>query len=298
MPAPIRIGTRGSKLALYQVEQVRQSLKKYYPQIDSVVKIYKTLGDHRPDLDLLTNQGRGIFCGEIERALREREIDLAVHSVKDLPGEMTPGLCLAAYLKREDPREVLVSKDGLGLAELPGGARVGTSSLRRLLQLRSLRPDLNFVPIRGNVETRVAKVQAGDYDATILALAGLRRLGMESYISEYFAVTEIIPAPGQGCIGVQIRAADQALVQLLERLNDPATACEVRAERAFLTRMGGNCETTSGAYAKLEQGVLTIRGLLGDSNRPLRTAVLSGKPDDAERLGRSLAEELLGQEES
>jgi hydroxymethylbilane synthase len=287
------IGTRGSNLALIQTEVVRRAIRKHFPEIRLEVKVLKTLGDRRPELDLLTNQGKGIFCGEIEQALLNQEIDLAVHSVKDLPGELPPGLVLTAFLKREDPREVLVGRDGLKLMELPDGAVIGTSSVRRLLQLKAKRPGLRFEPIRGNVETRIRKVMDGQYDATILALAGIRRLGLKDRITEYFAVPEMVPAPGQGCIGVEIRVQDHELIKYLQPINDPVTASEISAERAFLRRMGGNCEAAAGAYARNEQGIIEMLGLFGRPDGLMITDHVIGPENAAEDLGRELAERLL-----
>jgi hydroxymethylbilane synthase len=287
------IGTRGSNLALYQTELVRREIYKHFPEIRLEVAIVKTLGDRRPELNLLMNQGKGIFCGEIEEALRNREIDLAVHSIKDLPGELPPGLILAAFLKREDPREALVSREGLKLMELPGGAVIGTSSIRRLLQLQAKRTDLCFKPIRGNVETRIRKVLDGQYDATVLALAGIRRLGLEDRVTEWFAIPEMVPAPGQGCIGVEIRAGDTELVQYLQPVNDPVTASEILAERAFLRRMGGNCEAAAGAYAKNKHGIIEIFGLFGTPDGLMNTEAMIGPEQNAEDLGWRLAEKLL-----
>lgn len=293
MRTPFIIGTRGSNLALYQTELVRREIQKHFPEIRLEVRILKTLGDRRPELNLLTNQGKGIFCGEIEAALLNQEIDLAVHSVKDLPGDLPPGLILAAFLKREDPREVLVSREGLQLMELPEGAVIGTSSIRRLLQIKAKRPDLIFEPIRGNVETRIRKVLDGQYDATVLALAGIRRLGLEDRITEFFAISEMIPAPGQGCIGVEIRADDHELFQYLQTVNHPATASEILAERAFLREMGGNCEAAAGAYAKNQRGIIEMIGLFGRPDGLMKTEVMIGPEQNAEDLGRRLAEKLL-----
>lgn len=286
------IGTRGSKLALYQTEQVRKSLMASFPELQIEVRIYKTLGDRNPDLSLLESQGKGVFCSELEHALLKSEIDLAVHSVKDLPGSLPDGLRLGGYLEREDAREVLVAREQLTLNELPAGARIGTSSIRRLVQLRNLRPDLAFQSIRGNVETRLKKVMDGQYDATILALAGLRRLGLENYITQTFKLDEIIPAPGQGCIGVEIRTTDPKLGALLSQITHHPTAVTVRAERAFLGRMGGNCRSAYGAYASLKAGYVELTGMYGETD-VLAVKKLKAPEEEAEILGIRLAEDLL-----
>ncbi len=284
----LRIGTRGSKLALYQAEQVREGLLTLFPQLRVELTVYKTLGDRQPNLDLIANQGKGVFCSDLEQALLASEIDLAVHSVKDLPGVLQPGLTLGAYLQREDPREVLVGRNGWDLATLPQGARVGTSSLRRLFQLRQLRPDLDFQPIRGNVETRVRKVVDGQYDATVLALAGLRRLGMEDCISQVFELAELIPAPGQGCIGVEVRSNNWSALEKLTAINHVPTALMVRAERAFLRRLGGNCRSAYGAVARWRDEEVQLTGLYNGLIRTLTNVAVN-----PERIGNLLAEALL-----
>jgi len=289
----LRIGTRGSRLALWQTEYVRNCLKTAFPELELTVHIYKTLGDRQPDLNLLENQGKGVFCSELERALEEGEIDLAVHSVKDLPGRLAAGLILAGFLKREDPRETLVARDGLDLDALPSGALVGTSSVRRQVQLANLRSDLRFEPIRGNVETRIQKVLDGQYDATVLALAGLRRLGLERHITQVFALSEMIPAPGQGCIGVEIREGDRALAELLQGISDSGTEAAVRAERAFLKEIGGHCRSPYGAYGVMEGDRFTLTGMFGEGCR-LSVMTLTAAPPEAEALGARLARMLLG----
>jgi hydroxymethylbilane synthase len=287
------IGTRGSKLALFQAGEVFHMIHDKAPEVNIEIKIIKTLGDRKPDLNLLTSEGKGVFCSDIEKALLNGEIDLAVHSIKDLPGSLPDGLVLAAFLEREDPREVLVSREGCKFVELPVGARIGTSSVRRLMQLRNKRPDLVYLPIRGNVETRIHKVMTGEFDATILALAGIRRLGLEETISEYFPVTEIIPAPGQGCIGVEVREKDIELRKLMKTINHEPTATQVLAERAFLQKINGNCETAAGVYTRIKEGMLELTGLFGKADGQLKKAFVCGSSDKPEKLGLELAERLL-----
>lgn len=294
MNRKIRIGTRGSKLALYQAVKVQENLLAAFPRLQPELVIIKTLGDRRPELNLLASEARGVFCGDIERALLEHTIDLAVHSVKDLPGELPAGLALAGFLVREDPREVLVTRDGCTVTDLPPGARIGTSSIRRLLQLRQLRQDLEFQAIRGNVETRIRKVMDNQYDATILALAGIRRLELAHYAAQIFPVEEMVPAPGQGCIGMEIRADDCWLRELVSAVTHRETALELRAERAFLKRMGGRCRSAYGAVARWDKGFLSMLGLYGDeSGDALRQERLIAPEAQAEALGLGLAEKLL-----
>lgn len=288
----LTVGTRGSKLALCQTEQVKERLMRAFPNLQLEIRIYKTLGDRCPDLNLLDHQGKGVFCTELEQALVMNEIDLAVHSVKDLPGKLPEGLVLAGFLERSDPREALVARDGLKLSELPPGAVIGSSSIRRVAQLRQLRPDLKFQPIRGNVETRLRKVFDGQYDATVLAMAGLRRLGLEIHVTQVFEVDELIPAPGQGCIGVEIRESDRELGELLSRITHHPTAASVRAERAFLGRIGGNCRSPYGAYGFWNEGLIELTGLYG-SSAGLVIKKLTAPEDEAELLGVRLAETLL-----
>jgi len=292
----LRIGTRGSKLALWQAERVQEALLTAFSELQFEIKIIKTLGDRLPELNLLDNQGKGVFCSEIENALLNQEIDLAVHSIKDLPGKLPPGLVLGGFLKREDPREVLITREGVTFGQLPAGARFGTSSIRRLVQLKQIRPDLEYAPIRGNVETRIQKVLDGQYDATILALAGIRRLNLEHCITQIFSLAEVIPAPGQGVIGVEVSEENTALVAMLAQITDRVTAYEVRAERAFLERMGGNCRSAYGAYAKWDDGLMEMRGLFGENEANLVVKQLVApisNVGEAVKLGSKLATELL-----
>jgi hydroxymethylbilane synthase len=295
MATRLIIGTRGSKLALYQAKEVCLKLNELFPELALEIKVCQTMGDRRPELNLLETRDRGIFCGELERALLNREIDLAVHSVKDLPGTLEPGLILAAYLEREDSREVFISRDGRRLNDLPAGSRIGTSSIRRLLQMRERRNDLEFLPIRGNVETRIDKVLRGDYEGTILALAGVRRLHLDQRLAEklpleIFPLEEMIPAPGQGCIGIEIRENDFTLREILVPVNHEPTSLAVRAERSFLRALGGNCESGVGAFARMDGEKLTLTGLLAEPAQKIQIHTLSGERNAPEALGL-----LLGQ---
>lgn len=295
MVSKLILGARGSKLALFQAEKVRRSLLGIRPELAVEIKIVKTTGDLQPQLNLLEAWGKGIFCAELERALLAGEIDLAVHSVKDLPGELPRGLVLGAYLEREDPREVLVSRHNLTLEQLPEGALVGTSSVRRLYQLKAMRKDLRFAPIRGNVETRVEKVREGLYDATVLALAGLKRLNLIDCITEYFPVERLIPAVGQGCIGVEVRSDATELLELLAAITHPDTAAAVRAERSFLKIMGGDCQRAVAAYAESQGGGrLKITGLVARNEEDMTVLDLTGTAEKPEELGAELARKFLG----
>jgi hydroxymethylbilane synthase len=236
---------------------------------------------------------KGLFIGEIEAALRDGRIDLAVHSAKDLPSAIPPDLTIAAWTRRADPRDALVSRAG-DLRALPPGARVGTSSPRRACQLRALRPDLEVRDIRGNVDTRLRKLASGDYDAIVLAAAGLDRLGLEDVAAIPFAPTEMLPAVGQGALAVEIRTDDAATARLLALLDDPATSTTVRAERAFLAAVEGGCAAAVAAYAELGTGGnLTLTGLIGSPDGRTVRGERSGPAADGERIGAALAADLL-----
>jgi len=272
-------------------------------QVDASLTIETTVvhtsGDHDKHTPLAILGGQGIFARELQAALHSGAIDLAVHSAKDLPSEQAPGLIIAAFLDREDPRDVLVSRDGSGLAELPEGARVGTSSRRRLTALRGLRPDVDAVELRGNLDTRLGKVAAGEVDAAILAAAGMLRMGWGDRISQYLSLDDFVPAPGQGALAVECRADDTALRDLLERLADPAVALAVGTERAFLAGVGGGCRSPLGAHALVEGGTVTLRAMLADEDlRYLLRETRSVPVDGAAALAWALAREMreaLGQ---
>jgi len=237
----------------------------------------------------------GVFAKEIERLLLDGAIDVAIHSLKDVPPEETPGLVLAAFPERADPRDALVSRKGLAFADLPSGARVGTSSVRRRAQLRALRPDLRYLDnLRGNVDTRLRKLDAGDYDAIVLAAAGLERLGRADAISERLSTEVCLPDAGQGIIGVQARADDREAVDLVSRIDDPGVRSQALAERAVLRAFGGGCKVPVAAHARLDQSGLHLEGLVAavDGSRIVRASV-DGPSDRAEDLGRRLWEELV-----
>ncbi|MBI2886312.1 MAG: hydroxymethylbilane synthase [Chloroflexi bacterium] len=295
---PLVVGTRGSPLALVQTQLVLDQLRKLHPHQEFVVEVrsISTEGDRTQAQDVPLQQlaGRGVFVKDLEVALLEGAIDLAVHSLKDMTSELQAGLVIAAVPEREDPRDVLVSQTGGRLDSLPEGARVGSSSPRRAAQLRALRPDLRFEPIRGNVDTRVRKVERGEYDAAVLAAAGLVRLGLADRIAEYFPSEVCLPDPGQGALAVEVRADDARVLTLLAPLNHPETWAAVTAERALLKALGGGCQVPIAAFGEATDGRLTLHGLVASpEDGGLIRSVATGALDAPEALGQSLAESLL-----
>ena len=295
----MKIGTRGSALALWQAHHVKARLEAAEPGLGVELVLIKTKGDKILDVPLAKVGGKGLFVKEIEEALARGEIDLAVHSMKDVPAELHPGLCLAGVSSREDPADALVSRAG-GLDALPRGARVGTSSLRRICQLRARRPDLTIGALRGNVDTRLRKLDAGEYDAIVLAAAGLIRLGHGDRISERLGFAVSLPATGQGALGLESREDDAVTRGRVERaLHDPGAAACVGAERAFLRRIGGGCQTPLAAHARLEGdrpggATLELEALVGepDGSHLLRER-RGGPAGEGEALGVATAEALL-----
>jgi hydroxymethylbilane synthase len=257
------VGTRGSKLALIQTGMVIDALAGLYPGCDFSVKTIKTTGDSVWNTPLYLIGEKGLFIREIEEALAAGEIDLAVHSVKDLPTELPEGLCLSAVLEREDPRDTFISLNHAALADVPHRAKVGTSSMRRKSQLLALRPDLEITPLRGNVETRVRKLQEQDLDAVILAYAGVKRMGLEQRVREVLSLDVMIPACGQGAIGIETKSASEA-ASLVAPLNHEATRLEVSIERTFQAGVGGGCSVPLGVNARLSGGRVTLRAAYGD----------------------------------
>jgi hydroxymethylbilane synthase len=295
MKEPLVVGTRGSSLALWQTEHVIARLQAAVPSVDIVVRTIKTQGDLVRDRALSQVGGRGLFVKEIENALLVGEIDLAVHSLKDMPTEQPGGLVLGAILQRGDPRDALVVRGGKGsLSTLPPGAQVGTSSLRRRAQLLAARPDLRVIDLRGNVDTRLRKLAAGQYDAVVLAAAGLTRLGHGDAISQVLTVDLMLPAVGQGALCVQVRADDGMTRSLVECLDHPTTRQATQAERAFLCRLQGGCQVPIGAYAEVKDRQVYLRGLLAalDGTRLVRDEI-HGPATEADQLGTTLAERML-----
>src|SRR5262245_50095707 len=287
------IGTRASKLALVQTDMVRAALEQAHAGLSIAVEHITTKGDIILDRSLSAIGDKGLFVTEIEEALRAGRIDLAVHSAKDLPSELPPDMLLAAFPPREDPRDALVARDGRRLAELPHGARIGTSSLRRACQLRALRPDLQIAELRGNVDTRLRKLHEGQYEAIVLAAAGLLRLGLAAEISEYLEPGVMLPAVSQGILGIEVRAGDVATAALLAPLDDPAARTAASAERAFLARIGGGCQVPIGAYARLDGATLVLAGMIGARDGRLVRGELPGPAGQPSVLGTRLAEDLL-----
>jgi hydroxymethylbilane synthase len=288
----LRIGSRGSQLALWQANWVKGRLEEKGLQIE-IVKI-KTTGDKILDVPLAKVGGKGLFVKEIEEALIRNEIDLAVHSMKDVPSQLPDSLHIAAIPPREDPRDAVISRDGRALVDLPPGSTIGTSSLRRQTQLSAYRPDLHFVSLRGNIDSRLRKVNEGTFEAIILAAAGLHRLGWEKQITEYLAVEISLPAIGQGALAIESRRNDSRVNDLLSFLNDPETACTVSAERAMLTRLEGGCQVPIAGHATKSQDQITLDGLVAslDGKTVLRER-RSSKVSEATALGIQVAEALL-----
>ena len=292
----LRIATRSSPLALWQAEEVSRRLRAIHPDLEVELVTMKTRGDKILDAPLAKVGGKGLFVKELEAGMLEGRADIAVHSMKDVPVEFPEGLELALIMQREDPRDAFVSNHYDSLDALPDGARVGTSSLRRQTQIRERFPALELDWLRGNVNTRLAKLDAGDYDAIILAAAGLKRLGFESRIRGYLEPEVSLPAIGQGAIGIECRSGDAAVHSLIAPLADRDTTLRVQAERAMNERLEGGCQVPIAGYAVLEGGQLWLRGLVGepDGSRVLR-AEIRGPAEDAVALGTRLAEDLLEQ---
>ncbi len=291
----IRIGTRGSSLALTQANWVKKKLEEKYPDSRIETVIIKTSGDRFLEVPIQSIGGKGIFVKEIEEALLKNRIDLAVHSMKDLPTEIPTGLTLAAIPEREDPRDVLVSVERSPLKDLPSKARVGTGSLRRRAQLLHYRKDLNVIPIRGNVDTRLKKLDRGELEGVVMALAALRRMGWEDRVSDYLSADICLSAVAQGALGLEIRD-ERSIKERLAFLHHPATAMEVAAERGFLGRLGGGCHVPVGARAWMAEGNIKLVGVVADPDgKKLFRGEISGVTAEAENLGYQLAERLLAQ---
>jgi hydroxymethylbilane synthase len=289
----IRIGTRGSALALAQANWVKRQIENHYPGRMVELTIIKTSGDRFTDAALQAIGGKGVFTKEIEEALLRREVDLAVHSMKDLPTDLAPGLVIAAVPAREDARDALVAANGKGLSGLPSGAKIATGSLRRQAQLRHYRSDLCLVAMRGNVDTRLRKLDAGEADALIMAAAGLKRLGREDRITEFIPSEICVSAVAQGALALET-LEDSAARQEIFFLLDSTTFAEVTAERAFLKRLGGGCHVPVGARASVERDGLTMKGIVAHPDgSSLYRATIAGQTEKAADLGKELAERLL-----
>ncbi len=290
----IKLGSRPSKLARWQTEHVLTLLKSAWPDLSFQLAILVTTGDKIIDRSLPEIGGKGVFTEELENALLSGKIDLAVHSLKDLPVENAAGLGIGAVSQRACAQDVLISAKGETLSELPAGTRLGTSSLRREAQVKAARPDLNILPLRGNVDTRLRKVLEGEYDAIILAAAGMERLDLAKHITEYLSLDIMLPAPGQGALAIQCRSDDAGLLQLLKPIHDPATCRAVTAERAFLAALGGGCSAPVAAYAHPDGEQLEITGMVGSVSGQ-QVIRVSAVGEDPTALGKLLAQKALDQ---
>jgi hydroxymethylbilane synthase len=288
--ARLRIGSRGSQLALWQANHINTLLRERGHEVE--LEIIKTTGDKIVDVALAKVGTKGMFTKEIEEALAEGRVDLAVHSLKDLPTELAPGFEIAAITRRENPRDVFCSRKYASIEDLPQNARVGTSSLRRQAQLKALRPDLAIHPLRGNVDTRLRKLEAGEYDAIILAAAGLNRLGKTELVRQIIPAEIMCPAAGQGALGIEIRAGDSVTRQHLAFLDDAAARATTTCERALLNKLGGGCQVPIGASAEMRNGRLHLEGIVAhpDGSKVLREARAG---DDPVELGELVGETLL-----
>lgn len=291
----IIVGTRGSKLALVQTNWVVEELKKANPGVEFEIKVIKTKGDLVTNLPLHKIGDKGLFTKEIEQQLLDKEIDLAIHSMKDMPSTLPEGLKFANVPKREDPRDVLVLKDGYtGIDDLPKGAKIGTGSKRRTYQLLKYRPDLEIIPIRGNIDTRIKKIEDENLHGVVLAAAGLIRAGLEECISYYIPTDIMVPAPAQGALAIEIRENDSVIEEIVSHIKDEMTEIQVAAERGFLTGVNGSCHVPMGAYCDIKDDSIILTGLYGDEDgNKLIIKSLEGKVKDASKLGFELADMVL-----
>ena len=290
----IVIGSRGSQLALWQANWVKSELERLHSNVDINIRVIKTIGDKIQDVPLAKIGGKGLFVKEIEEALLVKEIDLAVHSMKDMPIELPAELVVSVITKRESPLDALISKNGETLANLPQGATIGTSSLRRSSQLLKYRVDFEIHPLRGNVDTRLRKVKEGNYDAIILASAGLNRLGWASYITEEISDEVLLPAMGQGALGIETRLDDAKTYDLISALNHEQTNYAVTAERSLVGRLDGGCQVPIGAYAKIDDNLITLMGLVASlDGKMIYRSENVGPVGDAINIGQELGSKLL-----
>ena len=291
----IRVGTRGSNLALIQTNWAIDRLKEKFPEVEFEVKIIKTKGDKILHLSLDKIGDKGLFVKEIESQLLEGEIDLAVHSMKDMPAEVVEGLKFAAVPKREDPRDVIILREGLNsFDELPIGATIGTGSKRRKYQLLRKRPDLNIVPIRGNIETRISKIESENLDGIVLAASGVIRADLEEKITEFLPVDLMIPAPAQGALALEIREIDEELEKMIDAIKDEISQIQTDAERSYLAGIDGSCHIPMGAYCEVDGEKLTLTGIFGDEDgEKITVASLEGDRDNPKELGSNLAKLVL-----
>jgi hydroxymethylbilane synthase len=292
MVTSIIFATRPSALARWQTGHIIQGLRSHWEDLTCEEQVFTTRGDRVLDVPLPEIGGKGLFTYELEQALRERRVHAAVHSLKDLPTDETPGLTIGAISARADPRDVLICPAGKTLDELPAGSSVGTDSNRRKAQLLAYRPDLHLKPIRGNIDTRIRKTLEGEYDAIILAAAGVTRLGLQETVTQYLPLEIMLPAPGQGALAVQCREDDGETLRLLKAIDHPDTRLAVHAERAFLAALGGGCSLPVGALAVVEGSEIRLQGIVGtqDGSQIQRLSISGNDPD---LLGRALAQAAL-----
>ncbi len=290
----LKIGTRGSKLALVQSQWVKAKIKATYPDINVELVSIKTTGDKILDSPLSKIGGKGLFVKEIEETLLKKQVHVAVHSMKDVPAELPGDLMLCTFPEREDPRDALVSAGNRALDQLPMGSTVGTSSLRRSAQLLHMRPDLNLVPLRGNVDTRINKLESGELQAIVLAAAGLKRLGLSNRISQFISTDRIMPAIGQGALGLEVRRDDEQTISLLDFLNHEPTEFTIRAERAFLKELEGGCQVPIAAFASLNDQKICLKGMVAElDGTKIIMDEITGEKYQAEEIGTRLARKLL-----
>lgn len=293
-PRKIKIGSRGSPLALWQANWIKDQLESLHPEIPVEIVIIKTSGDKIQDVPLAKIGGKGLFVKEIEEAMLKNEVDFAVHSMKDMPIKFPYALCIAAVTKRENPFDALISKNDIKLDDLPKGAKVGTGSLRRVSQLLHYRPDLELIPLRGNIETRIKKLETEGLDAIILAAAGLIRMGWGDKISEIISPEVLLPAMGQGAVGIEARKHDVDNHILLADMDDEDTHLALDAERAVVTQLEGGCNVPIGAFATIEEDQMTLRGLVASlDGKTVYKTESKGNKVDAKALGRELGDTLL-----
>jgi hydroxymethylbilane synthase len=290
----IRIGTRGSDLALVQANGVSDRLKGLYPDLSVEVVPIRTRGDRMQNIALVEIGGKGVFVKEIEEALLGGDIDVAIHSMKDVPVDLPDGLIIGAIPEREDPRDVLISREGRKMEGLPRGARIGTGSLRRKMQIKSLMPDIEIVPIRGNIETRIKKIVTENLDGIIIAAAGMKRMGRSREITQYIPLEVMMPSAGQGVLGLECREDDRRVEKLIRPLNHPDTMVEISAERVFLRCLGGGCQVPIAGIARKQGDTLVMKGLVGSiDGRVMIMDEVRGNSADWEDMGGTLAENIL-----
>lgn len=297
MKQSLKIGTRGSKLALWQADHVSNLISKEYPNLQIEIVVIKTTGDAVLDSPLSEIGGKGVFVKEIEEALLSEKIDIAVHSMKDVPTILPQGLIISAVAKRHDPRDALISNSGLHLEQLPKGSRVGTGSLRRGAQILHNFSDLEIVSIRGNVDTRINKLrESGEFDAIVLAVAGLERMGLGDQITQIIPPDIMLPSPGQGIVGIECRTTDLETKEILKTINHKETEIASISERAFLYRLGGDCNVPVGCHASLKNNLIHIRGVICSPNgEVLLKKDANASIEEAQQLGELLADTMLKQ---